>query len=115
MKFGQDPYGFIGRFQAFSGNGKSATELAREMFDAFRKNKQTQRRMGEVLVRLFEESGTFAEAKARIGYLEELELWEPSFSTRIRSAVVGNSQISSAWGVPGRVESLVQKWAKSGV
>lgn len=59
VKFGQDPYGFIGRFQAFNGNGKTTGELAREMFDAFRKNKQTQRRMGEVLVRLFEESGSF--------------------------------------------------------
>lgn len=115
IRFSQDPYGFIGRFQAFNGNSKDTSELARELFDAFRKNKQTQRRMSEVLVRLFEESGSFAEAKARIGYLEDLELWQPSFSTRIRSAVTGNSQVSGAWRVPGRVENLAQKWAKSGV
>lgn len=113
--FGQDPYGFIGRFQAFNGNGKTAPILARELFDAYRKHKQTQRRMSEVLVGLFEESGSFAEAKARISYLEELEFWEPSFSTRIRSAAKGNSQVSGAWGVLDRVEALVRKWAKSGV
>src|SRR4029077_15913647 len=52
VRFGQDPYGFIGRFQAFNGNGKTPAALARELFDAYRKNKQTQRRMSEVLVGL---------------------------------------------------------------
>jgi len=115
VRFGQDPYGFIGRFQAFNGNNKTAAELARELFDAYRKNKQTQRRMSEVLVGLFEQSGSFAEAKARIGYLEDLEVWEPSFSTRIRSAADGNSQVSGSWGVPHRVAALISKWAKTGV
>jgi len=115
VRSGQDPYGFIGRFQAFNGNQNVAVNLSRELFDAYRKNKQTQRRMSEILVALFEQSGSFAEAKARIGYLEELELWEPSFSTRIRSASSSNSQIIGSWGVPERVAALVKKWAKSGV
>ena len=111
---GEDPYGFIGCFQAFNGNKKSADELAQELFDAYRKNKQTQRRMSEVLVGLFEQSGSFVEAKVRIGYLEDLELWEPSFSTRIRSADKNNSQIYGAWGVSDRVATLIKKWAKTG-
>jgi len=115
VRFGQDPYGFIGRFQAFNGNGKTAVSLSRELFDAYRKNKQTQRRMSGILVTLFEQSGSFAEAKARIGYLEELEFWEPSFSSRIRSAARSNSQIIDSWGVPVRVAALVTKWAESGV
>jgi TIR domain len=115
VRFDQDPYGFIGRFQAFSGKGKSAATLAVELFDACRKNKQTQRRMSEVLVGLFERSSSFAAAKANIGYLEELEQWEPSFSTRVRSVAKTNLQISESWGVSDRVETLVEKWAKSGV
>jgi nucleoside 2-deoxyribosyltransferase len=113
VRFDQDPYGFIGRFQAFNGNAKQAAALARELFDAYRRNKQTERRMSEVVVGLFEESNTFAEAKARIGYLEELEYWDKSYSTRIRAAANGNSQVSGSWGVPGRVEVLAKKWAKS--
>jgi hypothetical protein len=115
VRLGQEPYGFIGRFQAFNGNGKSAAKLARELFDAYRNNKQTQRRMSEILVGLFEQSGSFAEAKARIGYLEDLEYWEPSFSKRINAAATSNSQVSDSWGVPGRVATLVKKWAKSGI
>lgn len=114
VRFGQDPYGFIDRFQAFNGNAKPASVLARELFDAYRKNVQTQQRMNEVIVGLFEESNSFAEARTRVGYLEDLGFWERSFSTRIRSAAKGNSQVSGSWGVPARVEAVVQKWAKSG-
>ncbi len=115
IRFEQDPYGFIGRFQAFNGSKKNASALARELFDAARKNKQTQRRMSEVLVGLFEQSNSFAEAKARVGYLEDLTVWEPSFSTRVHSAAKSNSQVLGSWGVPERVAALVEKWAKSGV
>jgi TIR domain len=110
VKLGQTPYGFIGRFQAFDGTAKPAAALAEELFEAYRKNKQTQRRMSEVVVRLFEESTSFAEAKSRMGYLERLSLWEPSFSSRLRTAVETNSQISDSWGVPERVEALINKW-----
>lgn len=115
VRCGEDPYGFIGRFQAFNGRKKTAVELARELFDAYRKNKQTQRRMSEVLIGLFEDSGSFAEAKTRIGYLEDLTLWEPAFSSRIRSAAKNNFQIAESWGTPERVKALVKKWAKSGL
>lgn len=112
ISFGQDPYGFIGRFQAFNGNAKTAVSLARELFDAYRTNKQTQKRMSEILISLFENSECYADAKERIGYLEELDMWEPSFATRIRSASNNNPQISEAWGVPEKVKALINKWEK---
>jgi TIR domain len=113
VQFGQTLYGFIGRFQAFAGNEKSAPVLAKELFDAYRKHKQTQRRMSEVLIGLFEQSESFAQAKSRIGYLEDLAVWEPSFSARLKSAVEANSQISGAWDVPERVKALIKKWRNS--
>ncbi len=115
VRFGEDPYGFLGRFQGFNGNGKDTSVLARELFEAYRKHKQTQRQMSDVVIRLFEESPNFADAKTRIGYLEELDFWEPTFSTRICSAVKTNFQVADAWGVADRVEGLVKKWARSGV
>lgn len=115
VRFGQDPYGFIGRFQAFDGNNKAAKSLARELFDAYTKNKQTQQRMSEVLVGLFEESGSFTAAKGLISRLEELTSWDPSFSSRLKSAVKSNSQVSGSWGVPERVVALTKRWAKSEV
>ena len=111
VRFGQDPYGFIGRFQGFVGGGKTPDALARELFDAYRKNKQTQKRMGEVLLSLFEDSNSFQTAKTRMGYLEELEVWDPSFVPRLEAAAEANSQVSGSWGVPDRVQALAKKWA----
>ncbi|MEI9968743.1 MAG: toll/interleukin-1 receptor domain-containing protein [Terracidiphilus sp.] len=111
VQFGEAPYGFIGRFQAFSGSKTDPTGLAHQIFKAYYKNKQTKKAMSEVLVRLFEQSGSFMEAKARIAYLEELDVWEPSFAKRILSAAEANSQIYGSWGVPARVERLAEKWA----
>lgn len=113
VRFGQDPYGFIGRFQAFNGRRKLPATLAENLFDAFRKDKQTQRQMSEVIVTLFEESASFAEAKARIGYMEEFESWEPTYSSRIKAAERSNSQISGSWGVSDRVTALARRWSKS--
>ena len=107
-------YGFIGRFQAFDGRGKTASILARELFGAYRKNKQTQGVMANALVGLFEQSTSFAAAKDRLGYLEEFESWSPSFSSRLKAALRSNSQISDAWGVPDRVTALIRKWAGQG-
>ncbi len=111
VRFGQDPYGFIGRFQAFTGVGETADALAIELFDSYRKNKQTQRRMAEVLMNLFEDSGSFVAAKARIGYLEELESWDVAFVPRLETMVESKSQISGSWGVPEWVQKLAKKWA----
>jgi hypothetical protein len=66
--------------------------------------------MSEAIVALFESSPNYAEAKRRMIYLEELEYWKPSFSESIISAAKNNPQISDAWGVPERVETLVKKW-----
>lgn len=111
VRFGQDPYGFIGRFQGFVGGGKTPEALARELFDAYRKNKQSQKRMGEVLLNLFEDSSSFVAAKERIGYLEQLEVWDISFVPRLEATAEANSQISGSWGVPDRVQALAKKWA----
>lgn len=114
VRLGQTPYGFIGRFQAFNGSSKTPADLARELFESYVKNKQTQAKMAEAIVALFEESWSFAAAKANITLLEELTVWSPSFSERIRTAVENNAQVSGSFGVPKRVEALVAKWAPFG-
>ena len=112
VRLGQDPYGFIGRFQAFNGNGKEISKVAEEIFEAVCKNKQTQSVMGNALVSIFEESDAFAVAKERIRYLETLNIWEPNFAERILNAKKANSQISGSWGVPERVDALAAAWKK---
>ena len=112
IRLGEDPYGFIGRFQAFNGNGKEMVAIADEIFESICKNKQTQNAMANALVSIFEESDAFAVAKDRITYLEKLAVWEPSFAERILNAKKANGQISGSWGVADRVDALATKWKK---
>lgn len=115
IRFDQDPYGFIGRFQAFNGNGKTAQELAKEIFDVLRQHKQTQRKMSEVIVGLFENSHSFDNAKSNMALLEELESWNSSYSERITKAAESNGQVEGSWGVPERVKRLTDSWVAKGV
>jgi TIR domain len=112
IRLGEVPYGFIGRFQAFNGVDKDPKKVALEVFNAYRKNKQTQKRLSEVLVNMFAQSQSFAEAKERIGHLEDLEVWETMFSIRMTSAIESNSQIIDSWGVVERAKKLLKKWDK---
>lgn len=110
VQYGDAPYGFIGRFQAFAGKDKTPYALASELFAALLKHKQTDRRMAEVLVALFETSASFAAAKTWIGHIESLPFWGPSFTNRLQAAASNNSQVSGSWGVNQRVAALAEKW-----
>lgn len=108
VRLGEDPYGFIGRFQAFQGQKKNAAALATEIFDVLVNHKQTSRQMTEALVLRMEESDSFAQAKGNIGRLERAIYWHPSFNDRLETARKENSQIQGSWGVSDRIKQLVK-------
>lgn len=110
VRLGEDPYGFIGRYQGFNGAGKAPWALANELGVAYRKNKETSAGMASPTVAVFEQSGSFDSAKARIGYLEELTTWDAGLRDRVAEAAKQNDQISGSWGVPARVDALLKKW-----
>lgn len=112
VRCGQDPYGFIGKFQAFNGNSKKAPVLAKELFDALRKEKSTRNRVSEGVVGAFVDSASYKQAKERMGYLEALTVWDSAIATRLEAAVKKNPQIADSFGVPERVEKLLKKWTQ---
>jgi len=110
VKCGQDPHGFVGRFQSFNGNGKAPVAIAEDILVAALHHKILQDRMVPIVVDLFVNSGSFAAAKDRIGYLEQIQVWKKDYSRKIEKAVEDNSQVSGSWGVPERVKNLAKKW-----
>ena len=111
IQFNQPPYGFIGRFQAFNGNGKSPAALAKEVFDMLCADERTRDKVAESVIAQFESSGSFKDAKFNISLLENLGVWTQNYSERIESALKDNSQISGSYGVPARVKRLVSRWS----
>lgn len=111
VSLGETPYGFIGRHQAANGIKKTEDTVARELTDIFRSHKQTRKRMSIATVRQFEESDSFAEARASMEALERLAYWDDRLVARVKKGVKQNGQIENAWGVPDRVAALLGKWA----
>ena len=110
VRCGADPYGFVSRFQGFNGNSKDEFQIAKELFEAATAHKKLQDKMASVLIDLFVNSGSFTNAMSRVAYLEQLTVWDESFSDRLKKAVKINDQISGSWGVPERVAKLIEKW-----
>jgi hypothetical protein len=110
VRCGADPHGFVSRFQAFNGNGKSEAVLAAELFAGARGHKQLQQKMADIVMNLFVASGTYATAKQRIAYLEGLTTWDSTYTERLKKATAENPQIKGAWGVPDQVQALIKKW-----
>jgi nucleoside 2-deoxyribosyltransferase len=113
IRFGQDPYGFIGRFQGFNSTAKTTDQLARELFNVYKNHKQTQKTLSNAVVNQFENSDSFALAKQNVGLLELLDYWESDYTSRIEQATNKNGQIASSFGVPERVAALAIKWASA--
>jgi hypothetical protein len=107
VRYGEDPCGFIGRYQGLQGLGRSATEVAAELVDIFVSNKQTSARMAEALVAFFSSSDTFREAKVRMALLDKIPVWNSGLLERLRASLQSNDQISHAYGVPDRVQMII--------
>lgn len=67
--------------------------------------------MADVIIDMFVTSGSFATAKERVGYVERLKIWDPSYSVRIEKALKQNDQIYGSWGVPEQAAKLLKKWS----
>jgi hypothetical protein len=107
IRQGQDPYGFIGKFQAINGTNHKAARIANDLFDIFAVHKLTQRGMANAIVAMLESAGTWASAKETMSYVENLVYWDSSLTARLRAAVAENNQVSDAFGVPERIERFL--------
>ena len=119
-RFGTDPYGFIGRFQGMSGNGKTAGTMATELFGILRRHEKTRPHTSQAVATLFCQSDSFDEARNNMKLLEETDHWDSSLSDRVRSAVTSNRQIRDAvwqWTpevtVPQRLEAFLARMENS--
>lgn len=113
LRLGQDPYGFIGKYQGIEAKKLKAADIAHKIFKVFLDNKQTARSMKEALITLFELSNTYQEAKDRMTLLEQTNEWPDSLVVRIEQATENNSQIKDSFGVPERIKRLLDNRAKT--
>jgi hypothetical protein len=66
--------------------------------------------MADILMSMFEDSGSFAAANTAMGYLKDLEVWKPGYLARLDKACENNSQISGSYEGPSGIAALKKKW-----
>jgi len=110
VRMGEDPYGFIGKFQAISYT--DVPTLTETIFHSVLKNKKTNKKIANSLLYKFENSDTFAEAKYNVGLIEQIEYWDKKLIRRLKKVKENNSQISYSFGVPERIKSLLVRIEK---
>ena len=113
VDLGQEPYGFLGRYQALKAVNLEPDEVSMRLFRLLLKNEKSQPAVAAALVSLFEGSDSFQEAKDNSRLLEMLPRLDKNLRQRVRTALKGNSQVSAAFGVPDRVTRLLVKWRKA--
>lgn len=112
VRIDRDPYGFLGRYQALNAKGRDANWIAEALFKLLLNHELAADRMAQAVVRLFEQSDSFAEAKHNLSYVKRIKRWTPALLRRLDEAIESNSQIKGAFGVPEQIRGIVQTHSK---
>lgn len=114
MRFGVDPYGFIGKYQGLTVRDKMPLPvLARSVFDLLVKHELSRGAMARALVWRYENTGSFDQARANVGYLRRIppEAWTPALKDQARAVAERNYQVKEAYYgsqyVPAAVNDLL--------
>jgi hypothetical protein len=118
-RFGQDPYGFIGKYQAVPVRAKlPLTELAQDIFEICLSHDASSDSMARALVWRFANSDSFNSARANLSYLRRIttQAWTSELQDIVRKAAQDNPQINNLWvgslSGPSAVESILKAAAE---
>ena len=106
VRQGLDPYGFIGKYQALQGAGKTATQLAKEIFDLFLPMPVIGPKITGALVNNLINSKSFDESKRLVGLIAQSKYVTSKHTSAMNEAIKDNGQISHSWGVPEQIKQL---------
>jgi hypothetical protein len=112
LRFGLDPYGFIGKYQALTIRDQHPfNEIARSIFDLVVQHELSRRAMARALVWRYENSASFDATRANVGYLRRIppEAWTDALKDQARTAHERNYQISAAYVGPRFASNVVSE------
>jgi hypothetical protein len=106
VRIGHDPYGFIGKYQALQGKGKSVPNLAKEIFELFISKPAIGQKLTNSLIRRLKDSVSWEQSKRLVAMIEKSPHIEKSHLDMMKEAISENSQVADAWGVPERIKHI---------
>ena len=110
VDLGQTAYGFIGKYQAVKGTGKTPDVLAGELAGLFVADPMSRRKVVEALLIRFENASGYVQANKLFRLLESIVNPPEGFMERIERAFRENDQVSHAFGVRNGMTRLRQRF-----
>jgi len=109
VRFGLDPYGFIGKYQGLPGKGKSFPQLAKDIFEIFFKNPTLSDRIFNGLINRLMQANTYSEAKDIFQQIEKAQTAKPELIDLLESTPAQNDQVRDCFYVQERLSALISR------
>jgi hypothetical protein len=113
LRLGLNPYGFIAKYQGYNVDKVPYSMIAQDIPKILARHGSTSLIYAKALVKPLECSGSFDRAKSTIALLEECAVIDEELLQRIEGAME-NLQVKEAWGVPDRINTLVERHRRVG-
>jgi hypothetical protein len=110
VRQGLDPYGFIGKYQALQGVGKTPSALAKEIFELFLPMPNIGAKLTSALVTKLVNSKSFDQSKSLIGLIRQSNYLTSKHASILKGAIESNDQISYSWGVPEQIKQMAKQF-----
>lgn len=110
VRQGLAPYGFIGKYQALQGAGKTAPVLAREIFDLFIVMPVIGPKITGALVHKLVNSESFEQSKNLVGLINQSKFLTAKHAQAMKDAIDNNGQVSHSWGVPEQINRIAKQF-----
>lgn len=113
VRLGKDPYGFIGKIQAVTGNPADVEKMALDLVNAFFTSTSLHERLLPAFVTRLEKSGSFAQSNMLMEYIIRIKLISPLLLKRLANAPKNNYQVREATTVRVNLPTLLSKYGYS--
>lgn len=110
IKVGLLPYGFLARQQALTADLDKVLLMATGIISILIKDSSTQPKMRDALVGALVGSSCYANTHLIVAQIENIGTITAENAELIRVALKKNSQVSNAFGVPRRLEALLEPY-----
>ncbi|WP_437188597.1 toll/interleukin-1 receptor domain-containing protein [Planctomicrobium sp. SH668] len=110
VRVGTDPYGFIGKYQAIQGLGKTVPQLAEELWKLFLGHKLLADNAREGLINNFCSAASFEDGNAKMQMLSTyLDAASPAQIARMEAAVKENYELENAFKVQSQFPVFIAR------
>jgi len=113
VRYGLDPYGFLAKYQAYSGLGKSPRVIARAVVDllmSVEDRNSTAWRLTRALIQRLARSDSIIDAERVTARLEQVTVYNKWLADLLRETVEASPQLCETVGVSERIAKLIAKF-----